>query len=180
MAPRPGPERHPQASAGGRRKRPAPSTRNAKAAAGRAIPPTAAGPREARGEIWLTGFGGQGVVLAAYIIGRACTLHAGKSATMIQSFGPEARGSSCSATLVVQDGEVLYPYVRRPTILVAMSAEGYEKFGDQLADDGLLLFERDLVHPRPLPAQRAFGISSTRIAESLGRSLIQKIGRAHV
>jgi len=129
----------------------------------------------ARVEIWLTGFGGQGVVLAAYIIGRACTLHAGKSATMIQSFGPEARGSSCSATLVVQDGEVLYPYVRRPNILVAMSAEGYEKFGDQLADDGLLLFERDLVHPRPLPAQRAFGISSTRIAESLGRSLIQNI-----
>ncbi len=39
----------------------------------------------------------------AYIIGRACAIHAGKHATMIQSFGPEARGSACSATLVISD-----------------------------------------------------------------------------
>ena len=57
----------------------------------------------ARTEIRITGFGGQGVVLACHITGCAASVHAGKSATMIQSFGPEARGSSCSATLVVAD-----------------------------------------------------------------------------
>ena len=79
-----------------------------------------------RTEIRITGFGGQGVVLAGHIIGRACAIHAGRQATMIQSFGPEARGSACSATLVVSDGEVLYPYIRRPDIFVVMSADGYE------------------------------------------------------
>ena len=62
-----------------------------------------------RTEIRITGFGGQGVVLSGFIIGRACAINASKHATMIQSFGPEARGSACSATLAVSDTEVLYP-----------------------------------------------------------------------
>jgi 2-oxoglutarate ferredoxin oxidoreductase subunit gamma len=128
-----------------------------------------------RTEIRITGFGGQGVVLAGYVIGRACAVHAGRHATMIQSFGPEARGSACSATLAISDTEILYPYIRRPEILVAMSGEGYEKHRAELAGDGILIFEQDLVHPVPAEGQRTFGIPSTRIAESLGRSLVQNI-----
>lgn len=124
-------------------------------------------------EIRLTGFGGQGVVLAAYITGRAC-IDAGKHATMIQSFGPEARGSSCSATLVVSDREVLYPYIQRPSILVAMSGDGYATYASELADGGTLIYELDLVHPDS-SVRNAFGIPARRIAESLGRALVQNI-----
>ena len=80
-----------------------------------------------RTEIRITGFGGQGVVLAGHIIGHACAVNADMHATMIQSFGPEARGSACSTTLAVSDTEVLYPYIGRPDIFVVMSGEGYEK-----------------------------------------------------
>ena len=133
-------------------------------------------PAEAkRTEIRITGFGGQGVVLAGHIIGHACAIHADRHATMIQSFGPEARGSSCSATLVVAEEEVLYPYIQRPHMLVAMSADGYEKYRDELRDDGLLVFEQDLVEPQPKPGQRAYGVPSTRIAEELGRAIVQNI-----
>ena len=66
---------------------------------------------------------------------------------MIQSFGPEARGSACSATLVVSKDEVLYPYIQRPDIFVVMSTEGYEKFGEELREDGVLVYEKDLVQP---------------------------------
>lgn len=128
-----------------------------------------------RTEIRVTGFGGQGVVLCGYIIGRACAVNAGQHATMIQSFGPEARGSACSATLAVSESEILYPYVHRPDIFVAMSGEGYEKFADTLKEDGILIYEKDLVHPTFKEGQAAYGIPSTRIAESLGRSLVQNI-----
>ena len=74
-----------------------------------------------RTEIRITGFGGQGVVLSGHIIGHACAVNAGQHATMIQSFGPEARGSACSTTLAVSDSEVLYPYITRPDIFVVMS-----------------------------------------------------------
>ena len=128
-----------------------------------------------RMEIRITGFGGQGVVLAAYTIGRACALNAGMHATMIQSFGPEARGSACSATLVVSNNQVLYPYIRQPQVFVAMSANGYERYRDELSKNGILIFENNLVHPTYKKGQAAFGIPSTRIAESLGRSLVQNI-----
>jgi len=128
-----------------------------------------------RTEIRVTGFGGQGVILAAHIIGRACAVEAGRHATMIQSFGPEARGSACSATLVVSDEPVLYPYIHRPDIFVVMSSEGYDRHFEELKDDGILIYERDLVKPEPKPGQRAFGVSSTRIAEERGRSIVQNI-----
>jgi 2-oxoglutarate ferredoxin oxidoreductase subunit gamma len=128
-----------------------------------------------RTEIRITGYGGQGVVLSGYIIGRATAVHAGKHATMIQSFGPEARGSACSCTLVLSESEILYPYIHRPDIFVVMSSEGYQKFGGELRDGGILIYEKDLVHPEARPGQRAYGVPSTRIAESLGRSLVQNI-----
>lgn len=128
-----------------------------------------------RTEIRITGFGGQGVVLAGHIIGRACAIHADLYATMIQSFGPEARGSACSATLVVSNDEVLYPYIRRPDIFVVMSTEGYEKYGGDLKEDGLLVYEQDLVQPTLQAGQKACGVPSTRIAESLGRAIVQNI-----
>jgi 2-oxoglutarate ferredoxin oxidoreductase subunit gamma len=131
--------------------------------------------KPSRTEIRITGFGGQGVVLAGHIIGHACAVNAGKHATMIQSFGPEARGSACSTTLAVSDSEVLYPYVGRPDIFVVMSAEGYEKFGDELKDDGILIFEKDLVKAEPKKGQPAYGVSSTRIAEEIGRAIVQNI-----
>ncbi len=128
-----------------------------------------------RAEIRITGLGGQGVVLTGYIIGRACAINAGRHATMIQSFGPEARGSACSATLAVSDTEVLYPYTRFPHIFVVMSAEGYTKYADELDKNGILIYEKDLVQPRFKEGQPSFGIPSTRIAESLGRTIVQNI-----
>jgi 2-oxoglutarate ferredoxin oxidoreductase subunit gamma len=128
-----------------------------------------------RTEIRITGFGGQGVVLAGHIIGHACAVNGGKHATMIQSFGPEARGSACSTTLAVSDTEVLYPYIGRPDVFVVMSAEGYEKFRDELADDGMLIYEKDLVKAEPKEGQPSYGVSSTRIAEDIGRAIVQNI-----
>ena len=128
-----------------------------------------------RTEIRITGFGGQGVILAGHIIGRACAVEGGQHATMIQSFGPEARGSACSATLALSDQEILYPYIRRPDIFVAMSLEGYDKYRDELKPKGTLIYEKDLVPARLKKGQRSFGVSSTRLAEGLGRTLVQNI-----
>lgn len=128
-----------------------------------------------RTEIRVTGYGGQGVVLCAHIIGRAHAVNAGHHATMIQSFGPEARGSACSATLALSEAEILYPYIRRPDIFVAMSLEGYDKYRDELKPKGTLIYEKDLVPARLKKGQRSFAISSTRIAEDLGRTLVQNI-----
>ena len=128
-----------------------------------------------RTEIRITGFGGQGIVLSGYVIGKAAANFGGKQATMLQSFGPEARGSACSSTVVVSDGEVLYPYIHRPDVFIVMSAEGYTKYCDELKDGGTLLHDTDLVHAVPKAGQPTYGVPATRLAESLGRKLVLNI-----
>jgi 2-oxoglutarate ferredoxin oxidoreductase subunit gamma len=128
-----------------------------------------------RQEIRITGFGGQGVVLMGHIVGQAWAVNADKHATMLQSFGPEARGSACSTTLAISDTEILYPYIKQPDIFVAMSNEGYDKYRHELKDDSTLVYEKDLVDPSFKEGQPAFGVPSTRIAESLGRTIVQNI-----
>jgi 2-oxoglutarate ferredoxin oxidoreductase subunit gamma len=75
----------------------------------------------------------------------------------------------------VSDSEVLYPYINRPDIFVVMSSEGYEKYRDELKDDGILVYEKDLVKAEIKDGQPSYGVSSTRIAEEIGRSIVQNI-----
>jgi 2-oxoglutarate ferredoxin oxidoreductase subunit gamma len=127
-------------------------------------------------EIRLSGFGGQGIIKMGYIIGKAASIFDGKSATMTQSFGPEARGSACSSQVVVSDDRVLYPYVNLPHILVAMSQEAYTKFESNLDKEGFLLIDEDLVKPGlPAAGVKMYSIPSTRIAEEMGNKIIANI-----
>ena len=62
-----------------------------------------------RRQVFITGFGGQGIVMAGDILGKAATLYDGKHATMTQTYGPEARGGSCSSQVIISGEEILYP-----------------------------------------------------------------------
>src|SRR4051812_17089506 len=83
-------------------------------------------------EVRIAGFGGQGVILSAMVIGRAASIVDGGYATMTQNFGPEARGGACSAQLIVSQTPILYPYVTTPDMMVVMSQEAYGKFAPEL------------------------------------------------
>ena len=127
-------------------------------------------------EIRVAGFGGQGVILSAIIIGRAAAIHANSYATMTQNFGPEARGGACSAQVLLSDKPILYPYVTQPDVLVIMSQEAYTRFSSEVRDGGLLLVEQDLVRvSEHKPGVRILGIPATRLAEELGRRIVLNI-----
>jgi len=127
-------------------------------------------------EILLTGFGGQGIVLIGNILGKAATIHDLKHATMIQAFGPEARGGSCSSQVIISDEEILFPYVQRPQVLVCMSQEGFDKNIDSLRSGGLLIWDTDMVKTRDLdPNWTTYHIPATRFAEELGNKMMANI-----
>jgi len=124
-------------------------------------------------ELRIAGFGGQGVILSAIILGRAASIHQGAFATMTQSFGPEARGGACSAQLVVSDQPILYPYVTRPDILMVMSQEAYSKFAPELKENGTLIVEQDLVRVTEIPiGTKVYSCPATRLAEELGKRMV--------
>ncbi len=127
-------------------------------------------------EIRFSGFGGQGIIRCGLITGKAISLFGGKHATMTQSFGPEARGSTCSSQLVVSEERVLYPYVDRPEILVAMSQDAYEKYEPELRDGGMLLTDADLVKVDPAARRvRVFAVPATRMAEEMGNRIFANL-----
>jgi 2-oxoglutarate ferredoxin oxidoreductase subunit gamma len=129
-----------------------------------------------RTEIKIGGFGGQGVILSGYIIGRAATIFDNKSATMIQAFGPEARGSACSAQLIVDTESIAYPYIHSPHVMVIMSQEAYTKFTPELSSGGMLFTEEELVKPYNVRKDIShFSIPATRIAEELGKKMVVNI-----
>jgi len=130
--------------------------------------------KTARREIIITGFGGQGIVLAGRILGQAAALGDHRQSTLVQAYGPEARGGACSAQVITSDESIHYPYVRHPDILVCMSQAGFDKFIGQIKKHGVLLIDYDLVQPRGIKTN-FFSIPSTRMAEDLGRKMMANI-----
>src|SRR5450759_1208718 len=116
-------------------------------------------------EIRVAGFGGQGVILAAIVIGKAAAIFEGAYATMTQSFGPEARGGSSAAQVILSGEPILYPYVTQPDILVVMSQEAYKVFSPQLKPGGILIVEQELVRIAQPPKGVRFYLSLIHISE---------------
>ena len=127
-----------------------------------------------RQEIIVTGFGGQGIVLAGIIVGKAAAIGDHRQSTLVQSYGPEARGGACSAQVIISDETIHYPHVRDPDILVCMSQSAFDKFIGQLKEEGTLLIDQDLVQLRGIERD-VFSIPSTRMAEELGRKMMANI-----
>src|ERR1700758_179971 len=117
-------------------------------------------------EIRVAGFGGQGVILSAIVIGKAASIYENGFATMTQNFGPEARGGACSAQVILSRDPILYPYVTHPDVLAVMSQEAYMRFVPEMKPGGILLIEQDLVRIQGIhTGTRVFGVPATRLAE---------------
>lgn len=128
-----------------------------------------------RKEVLITGFGGQGIVLAGQILGKAASLGDKLESTLTQSYGPEARGGACSAQVIISDGSIHYPYVRAPDVLVCMSQGGYDKYADLMHQESILITDQDLVRAEIAESPLFFTIPATRMAEEIGRKMMANI-----
>ncbi|MCE5298902.1 MAG: 2-oxoacid:ferredoxin oxidoreductase subunit gamma [Methanoregulaceae archaeon] len=127
-----------------------------------------------RHEVRFSGFGGQGIILAAVILGRAAVMYDNKYAVQTQVYGPEARGGASMSAVIIDDEPILYPKVATPDIYVIMSQEGFEKYGAAACGEAEMLLDNTLVHSRP--ACRYIEIPATREArETLGRDIVANI-----
>ena len=94
-----------------------------------------------RKEIRICGFGGQGIILAGIILGKAASLFDENEAVQTQSYGPEARGGASKCEVVIDNKLIEYPKVQSPEILVAMSNEALIKYIEDLRDEGTLIVD---------------------------------------
>lgn len=117
-----------------------------------------------RVEIRIAGLGGQGVVLAGQILGKAAVIE-GFNAVQTQSYGAEARGSAAKSEVIISDREVWYPYVRKCDILIALSQEALNKYLKDLKENGTLIVDSTYVKELPKTNAKIFDIPFSRIAK---------------
>lgn len=121
------------------------------------------------------GFGGQGIVLAGTLLGKAASIYDGKEAVFTQAYGPEARGGASRADVIIADEPVDYPYVTSPDILAVLFQEAYVKFGTGLKPGALLIVEQDLVTPEAGVEASVLPVPATRMAQALGNKIVTNV-----
>lgn len=127
-------------------------------------------PAKTRTEILISGFGGQGVIRMAQILG-LCAINQGHRVTMLKSHGTETRGGYVRAQLVIAPEYVDSPVVENADVFVAFSAPAYRKFSDLCR--GKVLYDPEMVEAiRPDAPERHVAVPATALAkERLGNIL---------
>ncbi len=123
-----------------------------------------------RFEIRFSGLGGQGIITVGRILGSALALGHGYHVTQTQSYGPEARGGSSRADLVVSSNPISYPKTESLDLLVALSQEACNQYYVNLKHRGVLLIDTELV--KHTPTSMYLGLPFTQLArERIGNPL---------
>ena len=128
----------------------------------------------AKTEVRIAGFGGQGVVLAGVLLGRAAVLYEQKQVVQTQSYGAESRGGAARSEVIISDEPIIYPKVLNPDILVTMSQAALDKYVKDLRGGGTLIIDQDLV--QTLPDRNDFRVYRSPFSEiankEIGKTLV--------
>lgn len=123
-----------------------------------------------RCRIIFSGSGGQGVITASIILAEAAALHEGLNAVQAQAYGPEARGGATRADVIIDQGEIRFPKVNQPNVLICLTQEAYNKFSGIIRPGGLLLIDGHFVQP-----QRK--IDARQIPLEMYKAVMDEIGK---
>jgi 2-oxoglutarate ferredoxin oxidoreductase subunit gamma len=116
-------------------------------------------------EVRICGLGGQGVVLAGQILGRAA-VYSGKNVVQTQSYGAEARGSAAKSEVIISDERIGYPLVRKCDVLVALTQEMLDANIKDLKEAAVLLVDEDLVKQVPETKSSVHRLPLTKTAQA--------------
>ncbi len=121
-------------------------------------------------EIRLTGSGGQGVILATIILAEA-GIEAGKHVAQSQAYGPEARGGSCKAEVIIDEKPIGFTKVEKPTFFMALTQKALDQYAPGLSKHCIVLLDSSLETPECLLANKVY---KAPILESA----IKEVGKA--
>ncbi len=127
-----------------------------------------------RYEIRLSGYGGQGIVLAGIILAEAAGIYDGKFVCQSQSYGPEARGGASKSEVIISDEEIDYPKAIKPDVLLAMSQNACDAYFFDLKPNGLLIVDSTFV--RQVPTSKVIALPFTATArKELGKEMVANV-----
>ena len=124
----------------------------------------------------LSGSGGQGIITMSILLAEAAVLHEGLTAVQSQAYGPQARGETTRANVIISDSPIFFPKVLRPNILVALTHEAAAKYLGMIRPGGICLYDPNLLTPnvrvdarfKPVPMFEA-------VREHIGKPVVYNI-----
>ncbi len=125
-------------------------------------------------EIRICGFGGQGVILAGFIIGKAASVFQNYQAVQSQSYGPEARGGAARSEIIISDEKIGYPRPLGVDVLLAMSQESFDLYRGDIRDDTIIVVDPDLIRNHDI-GRPLYKVHALKIAEELGNKIVTNI-----
>jgi 2-oxoglutarate ferredoxin oxidoreductase subunit gamma len=125
-------------------------------------------------QVRIGGVGGQGIVLAGRLLGKAAALFDGKEALCTQSYGPEARGGASRSDVIISNEPIDYPFVTQADILAVLFQEAYTRFRSRVSPDAAVIVDSVLVQPFD-DETNVHRLPATQIAEELGSRIVANI-----
>ncbi len=95
-------------------------------------------------DLFIAGFGGQGVLLAGNLLSYAAIIEE-KNVSFLPAYGVEKRGGAAMCTVVIADGEVGSPVIGRPSTCVYLNQTSLERYGAKVKDGGVAIINSSLV-----------------------------------
>ncbi len=115
--------------------------------------------------IVFSGTGGQGLITAAVVFAEAAVFHEGLEAVQTQSYGPEARGGSSRADVIVATDPIMFPKILEPNIVIALSQEAYDKYAWIVRPGGIIIIDTAEVKVRSSTTARQAAMDFSRTVE---------------
>jgi 2-oxoglutarate ferredoxin oxidoreductase subunit gamma len=97
-----------------------------------------------RHDVFIAGFGGQGVLLAGNLLSYAAILE-GNNVSFFPAYGVEKRGGSAMCTVVISDGEVGSPVIGNPSVSVILNQASLDKYGQKVKPGGICIVNSSLI-----------------------------------
>lgn len=124
-------------------------------------------------QVRLSGFGGQGIVLAGIILGEAVSLYENRFAVQFQSYGPEARGGASRSEVVISDEEIDLLELIEPDIFLALSQQAFDKYIGDVHEGALVIIDPDYVTDASFTSKKVYAVPVSKIArEQVGKTIV--------
>ncbi len=125
--------------------------------------------------IKISGFGGQGVISAGYLLAQAGMME-GKEVSFFPAYGAEMRGGTANCSVVVATDQVSTPIVTTPDTAIVLNEPSLAKFESTVKPGGLLIVNSSLILSKPTRTDiKVLYVPCNEIANELGNAKVMNM-----
>jgi 2-oxoisovalerate ferredoxin oxidoreductase beta subunit len=118
--------------------------------------------------IKIAGFGGQGIMSGGVLLAN-CGMQEGLNTSWLPSYGPEMRGGTAYASVILSNDIIGAPIVGNPNVLIAMNGPSLDKFEKDVEPGGIIFVNSSLISKKVTRKDvQAYYVPATELANEVG------------